>query len=322
VTLNEATSEFLEFCRAAKGLSPHSLRAYAIDLADFRRIAGGRHRIGDVTKDDLGRFLTDLRENQRLMASSIKRRFATLKVFFSWLEVNERIDATPFRRFTLALRQPKRLPRNLAKGELAALAPNLTPNSERPARTSDRREPKALDPTSLGPALIGPALIGPATLELAILIMLLTGVRVGELCTIRIQDIDLDDAAIRILGKGNRERRVFLIPPLGPDAISRYLRRRNARPSACTHDTLLISEKGAPATPHMIRKLLRDRAGSLGLTRRITPHMLRHTAATRYLERGVDLRYVQRLLGHASISTTETYAAATDEGLRRAIGAA
>lgn len=305
MTLNEASADFLEFCRIAKGLSPHSLRAYAIDLADFRRVAGARHRIGDVTKDDLDRFLTDLRENQRLMSSSIKRRFATLKVFFSWLETNERIDATPFRRFKLSLRYPKRLPRNLAKGELAALAPNLTSGPDSKTRASGRRDRDAFD---------------DATLDLAILMMVLTGVRVGELCTIRIRDIDLEDAAIRIHGKGNRERRVFLIPPISPDAVGRYLQRRAERPNAPDHDTLLISERGTPATPHMIRKLLRDRAESLGLSRRITPHMLRHTAATRYLERGVDLRYVQRLLGHASISTTEIYAAATDEGLRRAIG--
>jgi integrase/recombinase XerD len=313
MTLDHACSRFLEHCRLAKGLSVHSLRAYAIDLKDFRRVIGGDTEISVIDRDMLDRFLAALRDERGLKASSIKRRFATLKVMFGWLETNDKIADSPFRRFKFPLRQPRRLPRNLAKGELWALAPSLAEGGGKRGQGVHRAA------ATLGGDFEA------QTLTLAILLMVLTGVRVGELCSIRLGDLDLDDASLRIRGKGNRERRVFLIPPAGPDAVRRYLKARErviraAGGAVVPHEILLISARGAAADPPLIRRLLRTRAEALDLGRRITPHMLRHTAATRYLERGVDLRYVQRLLGHASISTTEIYAAATDEGLRRAIG--
>lgn len=308
MTLATACDQFLERAHYAKGLSIHSLRAYGIDLRQFCAYAGDDRRVGEVDRIVLEGFLRHLLDERRLLASSVKRRFATLKVMFAELERDARLSESPFRRFELRLKLPRRLPRNLTKGELSALAPDL-----------EARRRKA------GPAL-GASGTGLMT-DLVILLLLTTGIRVGELTAIRMRDIDLEDRSIRIRGKGNRERRVFLVGDVVIRLLRQYLGYRRRLVASTPADAasgpeakLLLGETGAAAEPADIRRLLRARSEALGLDRRITPHMLRHTAATRYLEQGVDIRYVQRLLGHASISTTEIYAAASDEGLRRAIG--
>lgn len=307
VTLVRACDRFLERARFSKGLSAHSLRAYAIDLRQFCAFAGAETPVEEVDRDLLERFLRHLLEDRRLLSSSVKRRFATLKVMFTELERDETIEESPFRRFELRLKLPRRLPRNLTKAEISALAPGL-----------DRSRGKA---PARAFAAVSAMDHGALVTDLSIHLLLTTGMRVGELTTIRLADIDLDDRSIRIRGKGNRERRVFLVGEATERLLQHYLRAGRPRcPAATGHDHLIVTDTGDPADPSDIRRLLRDRAEALGLERRITPHMLRHTAATRYLERGVDIRYVQRLLGHASISTTEIYAAASDEGLRRAIG--
>ena len=308
MTLATACGRFLEHARYAKGLSVHSLRAYGTDLRQFRAYAGDERKIGEIDRAVLEGFLRHLLDERRLLASSVKRRFATLKVMFAELERDAHLTESPFRRFELRLKLPRRLPRNLTKGELAALAPDLECRRR-------RTQPAA-----------GTGGDGLLT-DLVILLLLTTGIRVGELTEIRLREIDLDDRSIRIRGKGNRERRVFLVGDMVTRLLRQYLdhRRRLANAAAAGglsgfEERLLLDGSGAPAKPADIRRLLRARSKALGLDRRITPHMLRHTAATRYLEQGVDIRYVQRLLGHASISTTEIYAAASDEGLRRAIG--
>lgn len=310
-TVSGVCARFLERARLAKGLSPHSIRAYAIDLDQFRTFVGGDTGVGDVDRDTLERFLAHLRDERGLLSSSVKRRFAPLKVLFAELERDGMIADSPFRRFEMRLKLPRRLPRNLTRTEIETLAPEL-----------DGPAPRRGQMTEPGHAAArGSGDVEERTTDLAILLLLTTGIRVGELAGIRLGDIDLSDRSIRIRGKGNRERRVFLVGAATERRLARYLSTDRARvPDAEAHDRLLVTRSGAPTDPSDLRRLLRTRAEALGLERRITPHMLRHTAATRYLERGVDIRYVQRLLGHASISTTEIYAAASDEGLRRAIG--
>ncbi len=147
--------------------------------------------------------------------------------------------------------------------------------------------------------------------------MVATGARVNEVVNINCGDIDLHSRGVRIVGKGQRERQVFLTNDWVADFTSIYVRARSEL--ELTHTKLLFSLSYDPLTTQAMRSRLAKAALAAGLGIRVTPHMLRHTAATQLIEAGVDIRYIQRLLGHASLSTTEIYTHVSDSTLRRVV---
>jgi len=144
--------------------------------------------------------------------------------------------------------------------------------------------------------------------------MVSTGIRVGELCKLGIDEIAPDGSSLRIHGKGSRDRVAYI----SDTALRRELRQLVVARRRASDGTgaLFVNRYGLPMKPQSIRSKLRRFAGEIGLARRVTPHMLRHTAATLLIETGVDIRFVQRLLGHSSIATTEIYTHVSDEALR------
>lgn len=147
--------------------------------------------------------------------------------------------------------------------------------------------------------------------------MLATGARVSELAAVQIRDVDLASGIVRIVEKGNRERQVFLANDGLADAVRGHVLRD--RSPACRESRLLVDAAGHALSPASIRARLKSLASAAGLSRGVTPHMLRHTAATTLIESGVDIRFVQKLLGHRSISTTQIYTHVSDAALRDAI---
>ena len=289
MNLSRISNDFLRHCRG-KGLSDHSLRAYGQDLNDFMGWARRSGCAGSLDAATIVAWLSDMRE-RGLAPASIKRRLACLKVMAGWLEEDGRIAVNPFHRLKPRIRLPRRLPRNLTRVELRELLASARSESE--ARPAD---------------------IPRAVLRLALEFLFATGVRVGELCTIRLPDMDLAGGTVRIRGKGNRERCVFLVDGALRSLLSAFLRLRDAVCPAS--DVLLVTGRGTPVRTDYIRRKLHQLAARTPLARRITPHMLRHSAATQLLEAGVDIRFVQKLLGHGSISTTEIYTHVSDESLR------
>lgn len=286
---------FLDHCRS-KGLSAHTLMAYRQDLSDYAHWLDGKRVSMPFEKDAISDWVLAL-QDRGMAAASIKRRIACLKVMCRWLEDEECIDTSPFHRMRLNIRLPRRLPKNLHHEELRALFETA------------RRPP---------PSVVSQMV--QSTLQVAVELMFTTGVRVGELCTIRVQDIDFAQGGISIRGKGNRERRVFFVDDDMRALVRTYLNLRTAtRPGG---DTLLVTRLGTSVTPDYIRRHLKTLAERAGLKRPVTPHMLRHSAATELLENGVDIRFVQKLLGHSSISTTEIYTHVSDTSLRTAIQSA
>ena len=286
------SAEFLEHCRR-KGLSLHTQRAYRQDLRDYgawlRRIEGR----DPLDRDSVAGWISNLHD-RRLAPASIKRRIACLKVTFGWLEDEERIASNVFHTLKTRIRLPRRLPRDLTKDELRALFARAAAQ----ARSRPRDVPRA-------------------TLHLGLELLFATGVRIGELCGIRLESLDIAGGTIRINGKGNRERRVYLVDERLRAQVTSYLGvRRTTRPLT---DTLLVTARGTPANPDYFRRRLHKLVDTAPIHRRVTPHMLRHSAATQLLEAGVDIRYVQKLLGHSSISITELYTHVSDTGLRRAL---
>ena len=292
--LNTIITEFLGHCRT-KDLSKHTLRAYRQDLGDFHKWVVRNDPENQFSREAMVAWISDMRE-RNLAPASVKRRVACLKVLCLWLEDEEQITDSPFHRLRATVRLPRRLPRNLTQDELSTLFGTRSAN---------------------GCENTG---IRIATLTLALELLFTTGIRIGELCSIQLQDIDFSSGIIAIKGKGNRERRVFLVDDQIKEQIIAYTKRRSET-IPCT-DALLVTRRGTPATPDHIRKNLHQRIDDLNLPRKITPHMLRHTAATQLLENGVDIRFVQKLLGHASISTTEIYTHVSDVKLQDAIRAA
>jgi integrase/recombinase XerD len=156
-----------------------------------------------------------------------------------------------------------------------------------------------------------------ATTLLAVALMVATGVRVNEVVGIKCHDIDLPGRSMRIVGKGRRERQVFLPNGWMKRLTRAYLNTRAALGVEHTH--LLFNRRRDPLTSAAMRSRLGKAAREAGVGAKVTPHMLRHTAATQLIEAGVDIRYIQRLLGHASLSTTEIYTHVSDRALRRVV---
>lgn len=159
-----------------------------------------------------------------------------------------------------------------------------------------------------------------STTLLAVALMVSTGVRVHEVVGFRCQDIDLASRAIHLVGKGRRERQVFLTNDWITDLTEAYLEVRGALDLG--HPRLLFNIHYGVLTTAAMRSRLAKAAKASGIEQRVTPHMLRHTAATQLIEAGVDIRFIQRLLGHASLSTTEIYTHVSDRALKRVVSEA
>lgn len=303
-----ACEEFLTHCRVGKNLSEHSLRAYRIDLNEFTGFCTKDTNIGDCDRHLLRNYLTHLFDKKKLKETSIKRRMACLKAMFHWLESEELLVCNPFHKFKAPIKLPKRLPRSLAAHELRTLltAPLTALGIQSPA-----------DLENIAADGIGRRQFNHATCLLALEVLFYTGMRIGELTQITLQDVDLQDSIIKITGKGNRERRVFINDAELTKLMEGYIKlRANYKPLT---DHLLVTPVGKPASPQFLRKLIAGIAKQSSLARHVTPHMLRHSTATHLLEAGVDIRHVQKLLGHNSISTTEIYTQVSDKSLKEVI---
>ena len=279
-------AKFLQHCER-QGLSRHTRRAYSGDLKDFQAwsLGAGKPKL-DKTAIDL--WISDMWE-RGMGPATIRRRIACLKVACRWLEEEGLLPANPFHRLRTRIRLPKNLPKALNRSELAAIFRQAA---------NEAKESKGLSRLAMW---------------LAVEMLFATGIRVSELCGIRLRDLDLDGGIIRIHGKGNRERLVYLVDSGVQALLKRYLKEhRGLLPDS---DALLLTSRTTPATPDFVRRNLHALVGRAGINKRVTPHMLRHSAATHLLEAGVDIRFVQRLLGHSSISTTEIYTHVSDVSL-------
>ncbi len=292
MNLKEASRQFLAHCESAITLSEHTLRAYEGDLGDYVTWAGPRRSVQAIEPEQLRGYIRYLRSERTLKESTIKRRLATLKLLAKWAVHEGPLNSNPFDALNEKIRLPKRLPRALD-------------------RDDSRRLRRAVGTVVAG------ADFDQIRRATAIQLLLETGIRVGELVSISCEDVSLGDKAIVIHGKGDRQRLVYLYERTLLRLLTRYIERRTR--IRTEHQRLFVAACGTPMTTAQIRRELRAMAGTAGLVRHVTPHMLRHTCATSWLEAGLDIRFVQKLLGHQSISTTEIYTHVSDQGLRAAL---
>lgn len=299
--VRHARERYIRWLLIGRDLSPHTIRAYDGDIAAFERHLGLRALVGEINRDHIVAFI-DEQHTAGLAPSSIRRRAAGVRGFVRWLLSRRLLAEDPWVGTTITAGRSRRLPRLLATHELERLLLFL-----RAIAGLDN----GIDATE---ALDRPY---ESTTLLAVALMVATGVRVSEAVGIRCADIDLSAGSVRIVGKGRRERHVFLPNEWIKDLTRAYLTTRAVL--AVEPPQLLFNSHYYPLTPTALRSRLAKAATDAGLRARLTPHMLRHTAATQLIEAGVDIRYIQRLLGHASLTTTEIYTHVSDRALRRVV---
>lgn len=298
----DARDRYVGWLATGRDLSPHTVRAYRGDVVALERHVGPRAPIAAIEPAKLAEFVETLRASG-LAATSVRRRAAGVRNFCGWLASSKLLEADPW-------------PGPLPAGARARRLPRVVPSHELHRLLCFLRSAAGLDGGSTGAAEIA-ARPHESTTLLAVALMFATGMRVHEVAGVRCQDVDLAGQRIRLLGKGRREREVFLPNDWVTELTRAYLQFRGDLD--LSHPAVLFNLHHDPLTPSAIRLRLDKACRAASLETRITPHMLRHTAATQLIEAGVDIRYIQRLLGHASLSTTEIYTHVSNAALKRKI---
>lgn len=295
MTVAEAISQFLFHCRYEKNLNPKTLKAYATDLRQMDEFLAHGRAVDAVVLVDKAELRGYIRHLHTLLAArSLKRKVATMKSLFHFLEREDAIPVSPFRKMDVRIREARRLPRTVPLDQITRLFQHVHKALAAAPEGTYRRETMVRD---------------IAVLET----LFATGARVAEVCSLKSEDVDLGRGRIRILGKGARERIVQLCHPEAIAAVREY--KRQVR----DHELLWFfsNRSGRRLSEQSVRTMLRRHAVAAGLHLHVTPHMLRHSVATLLHEEGVDIRYIQHLLGHRSIATTQIYTEVGEVSQRR-----
>ncbi|MFC2056047.1 tyrosine recombinase XerC [Chloroflexota bacterium] len=282
--MQEVFNRYINYLEAERNASPYTVRNYTTDLLGSRRIKGffaflaekGIKSLGEADRSLLRDYLTYLVE-EGLVKASIARKLSTIRSFYRYLVREEILSVNPMQEAS-SPKLDRRLPSFLTTDEITRLleAPNIaTPQGQR-----DR-----------------------ALMEL----LYASGLRVSELVKLNLEQVNLDTREIRVWGKGSKERMVLMGEPAAR-VLTTYL--NDGRPELLgkkRNSALFLNRYGGRLTERSVQSTLEEYAGIAGIGKRVHPHMLRHTFATHLLDGGADLRVVQELLGHASLSSTQIY---------------
>jgi integrase/recombinase XerC len=296
-------TEFLEHLRSERDTSRYTVRNYAHALSRFgewcRQQTPRPNLWTGIRREDLRFYLRHL-GRQGLSPAAIRLQFSALRTFFRYLLSRGFIRSLPVRDLALP-RRPRRLVRYLSVEQMLALlaapARQKPPGNRRPGRPPDS---------------------SVASRDTAVLETIYScGLRISELCGLRAEDLDLRDAAVRVRGKGRKER----ILPIGQHAliaIRTYWSALRALPAPQQPVFWRAHDDPRPLPPRTLQHRLKGYLLAAGLDPELTPHKLRHSFATHLLDSGADLRSVQELLGHSRLGTTQVYTHVTTERLRQA----
>ncbi|MFA5889439.1 MAG: site-specific tyrosine recombinase XerD [Actinomycetota bacterium] len=284
---------FLDHLRVERGVAPNTLNAYGRDLRLYLADLAdqGIDDVACIRDQDISGFVERMRgreyaEGRRYSEATVARVIAAVRGFHRYL-LREGIVGSDASEPVGSMRISRALPKALSSDEVERLLRAVA--AEGPAALRDR-----------------------AMLET----LYAAGLRISELTFLDVDDVDLEDATVRCVGKGSKER----VVPMGRvavDALAAYLTQ--ARPALAKgrgEPALFLNQRGRRLTRQGCWKLLKRYAEMAGLTRRVSPHTLRHSFATHLLDGGADIRIVQELLGHASVSTTQVYTLVSQERLR------
>lgn len=271
-TINKFLSDFSYYLKVERNLSPNTVAAYSSDVREFFAFCGKTPV--DAASEDLNAYL--LSQSEDISSRSQARLLSSLRSFFDYLVLEGERKDNPCD----AIDSPKLsryLPGVLSVEEVEAIIDSV-----------DTRSWYGLRDRAILELLYG------------------CGLRVSEACSLHISDVYVEDAFVRIIGKGNKQRLV----PLGECAARAFCLYLDARPQAAGpqyDDIVFLNRNGKPLSRISVFKMVKEQALLAGVRKEISPHSFRHSFATHLIERGADLRVVQEMLGHESILTTEIY---------------
>lgn len=276
------TEQYLEFCLYQKRLDSKTLKAYRIDLKQFAETISVSD-IQQITPHVLEDYIAQL--HQTYKPKTVKRKIASIKAFFHYLEYRDIIPANPFNKLQIHFREPVILPKTIPLHTVETLLSTVYHQRSNASTDFQRRN----------------ALRDAAVIEL----LFATGIRISELCSLKANDVNLLDKTILIYGKGSKER----ILQIGNDSVMRILiEYKESFQAEIKHSNyFFVNQKGFQLSDQSVRRMINKYVSLASIELHITPHMFRHTFATSLLEADVDIRYIQEMLGHSSINITEIY---------------
>ncbi|WIM37872.1 tyrosine-type recombinase/integrase [Paenibacillus sp. PK4536] len=282
--LNDYIAKYVNYLLIEKNLSPKSIKAYQSDLNMFNDWLV-ENQIETVTEAEIYLYFNTLSHLNLLKDSTIKRKYISFKGFFLFLAQKHWIDQSPLIHFGKRFKTAKRIPKTLPTNEIKRLLS---------APEHDRNRLKTAFSTRL-------SIRNDAIIDL----LFSTGIRIGELVQIRLKDLDLRNRVVVIFGKGRKERLLYLSSKELIDKIQDWLKVRDAFDPK--DDCLFLNKYGNGLSIYGIEDIFCKYKEMAKINQSATPHYLRHSFATQLLENGADLRAVQEILGHSSVSTTEIY---------------
>ena len=280
-TLNYYTKEYLEYCEHRKHLDTKTLKAYRIDLKQYENFSPLFPEC--LSKDTVDHFITNL--HKQYSPKTVKRKISSLKAFFHYMEYKELFSENPFTKLDIRFREAKLLPKTIPLHSIQAFLSTMY--SQKELAQSDYQ--------------LHCCIRDIAVIEL----LFATGMRISELCSLKATDIDLQSNTVLIYGKGAKERILQIGNPEVLSALSLYYETFKTEIEDCGY--FFVNRLHQKLSDQSVRFMISRYAKLAGIQQHLTPHMFRHSFATLLLEQDVDIRYIQRMLGHSSISTTEIY---------------
>ena len=274
--------EYIAFCQYQKRLDWKTLNAYKTDLKQFSQQL---HSISieAVTPDMLENYISHLHQSYK--PKTVNRKIASLKPFFHYLEYKEIIDRNPFNKIHVKFREPVILPKTIPLRTVETFLATIYHQRNCAKTTYQRRN----------------AIRDIAVIEL----LFSTGIRISELCSLNVNDVNLQDGTILIYGKGSKERCMHIGNDKVLSVLLEYKQEYSIEIQNCKH--FFVNQSGRFLSDQAVRRMINKYSALAAIELHITPHMFRHTFATCLLEADVDIRYIQEMLGHSSINITEIY---------------
>lgn len=273
-------NDYLNECEFRKRLNQNTIRAYKIDLMQFLEFV--EYDLLDFEK--VKEFVYELNKKYTKYRT-VKRKLASVKAFYMYLEDERIIETSPFHRIKSKSKEPKELPKTVSNENLRKVFDYLSERIENSNNEYQKRK-------SIHDAVI-------------VEMLLSMGLRVSELCNIQPNDINLKEQTLKIHGKGLKERILYIGNKSLVDLLNIYYTYNEKEINEQKY--FFINKFGQKVSEQSVRILLKSLECKLELSTHLTPHMFRHTFATMLLDNGVDIRYIQRFLGHSSIAITQIY---------------
>lgn len=278
MNLQDKVKPYLEYCTYRKELDAKTIKAYRIDLTQFFSYV----QSAEPEKETIEQYITDL--HKKYKQKTIKRKIASIKAFYSYLEEEELVEQNPFRKIKVKFKETIILPRIIPREEIEQLLNYIYTSL-----------------SSLSGIQYKHTLRDAAVIE----VFFATGARVYEISNIRAENINLNSGLIRIMGKGGKERYIQISNTAVLDILRKYYVENESEIKKSGY--FFINNRGNRYTEQSIRLMLKKYTLKARIHRNITPHMFRHSFATYLIEEGVDVSCVQQILGHSSIKTTQIY---------------